>query len=322
MQEIHLQVDAAMREDLAAALTGCDPALSETIEYAIFGGGKKVRPALVTTCSRLCGRDDPALYRLAAAFEYLHVASLIHDDIIDKASQRRGRSTIAAQYGPSKAILAGDWLLSRSMLIVAELTGMQGLRIFCQATEGMVNGEFLQIRHVGHLSLQEKDYFSIIACKTGNLIASACTIGALYADGDAQQMSRIKQYGQKLGSAFQVIDDLLDYQGEEKNTGKPVGNDLAEGKITLPLLRALHKATEQDRRTMEYLIKHSLEEPGTYKKIFTFIEQNQGFLSAGKTAAELIQQAKDALVIFDAPEHAAQLVLLHSLADYILARNK
>ncbi|WP_051309221.1 polyprenyl synthetase family protein [Desulfogranum japonicum] len=322
LKEIHTPIDIAMREDISASLEGCDPDLIEIINYALFGGGKKVRPVLVAACSRLCGRDDISLYRLASAFEYLHVASLVHDDIIDNASKRRGRLSLAAKYGQEKAILAGDWLLSRSMFIIAELTGPPGLSIFCKATEGMVNGEFLQNRYVRDISLHEENYFKIIECKTGNLIASACQVGALYAGADKQQLANIGLYGQCLGSAFQIIDDILDYQGEEKNTGKTVGNDLVEGKITLPLLRALQKSSENERLEVERLIRHERELPQTYQKIFTFINTYQGFESAGTTANELIERAKNSLSLFDPAQHAEQLSILLGLADYILARNK
>ena len=141
------RVEIAMRADLAVALSGCDPLLIQVLEHALFNGGKRIRPLLTVLCSRCCGRDDDDLYLLAAAFEYLHVATLVHDDVIDHAPRRRGKITVSAKFGLAAAILAGDWLHARSMHLIGRLAGSQGLEIFCQATGSMVNGEFEQLRY-------------------------------------------------------------------------------------------------------------------------------------------------------------------------------
>ena len=171
------RVETAMRADLSAALAGADPLLSEVLEYALFSGGKRIRPLLTVLCSRCCGRDDPDLYLLAAAFEYLHVASLIHDDVIDRAEQRRGRATVLARFGMTSAILAGDWLHAQCMNLIGRLAGSEGLDIFCRATTSMVNGEFAQLRLISDTTAGEGPYFAVIRQKTGNLIASTCALG-------------------------------------------------------------------------------------------------------------------------------------------------
>lgn len=209
---IGARTETAMRSDLETALTNSDPLLIEVLHYALFNGGKRIRPLLTVLCSRCCGRDDAQLYLLAAAFEYLHVATLAHDDVIDRADQRRGRPSVAARFGTTAAILAGDWLHARSMHLIGRLAGPDGLEIFSTATTAMVNGEFVQLRHIADLNTTEHDYFTIIRQKTSNLIASACSIGALYAGADTKRRDALTTYGDRIGAAFQVVDDLLDSQ--------------------------------------------------------------------------------------------------------------
>ncbi|PID72509.1 MAG: polyprenyl synthetase [Desulfobulbus propionicus] len=319
---VNTQVESAIRADLEQTLRGCDSLLQEIINYAVFSGGKRIRPFLVTLCSRLCGRDDIELYRLASGFEYLHVASLIHDDIIDNAQTRRGRKSLVAKYSTTAAILAGDWLLSRSMYIIGELCGHQGLAVFCRATEGMVDGEFLQLRCVADPGTTEEQYFQIIRCKTGNLISSTCTIGAIYAGASEKQQEALYQYGDNIGAAFQVIDDLLDYQGDAQQTGKAVGNDFIEGKLTLPLIHTLAQAHGSDKQRIGELINGDRTQTDAYEQLYHLMEKYDGFTSARTTATQLVQQAEQALEIFSSSPDQESLSALHAVAQYILHRNR
>ena len=317
------QVEAAMRTDLAAALEGADPLLTEVLHYALFNGGKRIRPLLTVLCSRCCGRDDEGLYLLAAAFEYLHVASLIHDDVIDRAGQRRGRATVAARFGMTSAILAGDWLHARSMYLIGRLAGAPGLAIFCQATTSMVNGEFVQLRLVGDTTAGEEAYYAVIRQKTGNLIASTCDLGALHAGAAPPQREALRAYGDNLGAAFQVVDDLLDFLGDEQVTGKRTGNDFIEGKVTLPLLHALSRASAGEREELERLLHGDREHRGAYERLRALIEGLDGFRTAAATARELVERAKACLDIFpDREPERTSVALLKELAAYILTRTK
>lgn len=316
------KVEAAMEHDLSSVLNTSDPLLKEIIHYAVFSGGKRIRPLLAILSARLCGRDDPDLYRLATAFEYLHVASLIHDDIIDHAPQRRGRASLVEKYDFASAILAGDWLLSRSMRLVGELSGAEGLAVFCRATEGMVDGEFLQLRCVAAPETTEQEYFRIIECKTGNLIASTCELGALYAGANAQQRQALAVYGDKIGAAFQVIDDLLDYQGNEEETGKAVGNDFVEGKVTLPLIHALQRADAPSRQKIAGLLSGDRTNPSAYNQIVDLIRRFDGFATAEKTAHTLVREAGEALQLFARASDQTSLSILHALSRYVLTRRK
>lgn len=317
------RIETIMRADLAAALAGCDPLLVEVLQYTLFNGGKRIRPLLTVLCSRCCGRDDDALYLLATAFEYLHVATLVHDDVIDRAEQRRGQATVTARYGIAAAILAGDWLHARSMHLVGRLAGAEGLEIFCQATASMVNGEFEQLRAIGDIDTEERHYFAVIRQKTGNLIASTCAIGALFAGAESEQQQALATYGDNIGVAFQVVDDLLDFLGDSGTTGKKTGNDFIEGKITLPLLHALKSADASARQAIEALIQGDRSQPEAFDHLYALIERFDGFNAAERTAGQLVATAIDALAIFSSSQQERENVaLLKELACYILARKK
>lgn len=321
--EVSARIEAVMRMDLASALADCDPLLSEVLHYSLFNGGKRIRPLLTVLSSQCCGRNDEGLSLLAVAFEYLHVATLIHDDVIDNADRRRGRATVVARFGMPAAILTGDWMHARSMHLIGRQVGPEGLEIFSRATTSMVNGEFAQLRLISDIDTEEAGYFEVIRQKTGNLIASSCTLGALYAGADVIQREALATYGQKIGAAFQVVDDLLDFLGESQTTGKSVGNDFIEGKMTLPLLRALAQADHVDRQALNDLMRGDRTRPGAYERLTALIQKNNGFDSALQTARHLIEDALDALSVFsEVNTGKEQVALLHELGRYILARNR
>ncbi len=320
--EVAARVEQAMHTDLESALQGCDPLLVEVLEYGLFGGGKRIRPLLAVLSSSICGRRNNEVYLLAAAFEYLHVATLIHDDVIDHARDRRGREAVGRKYGTAAAILAGDWLHARSMHLVGRLTGPDGLDIFCRATGAMVDGEFLQLRYVGDAGIGEDEYFAVIARKTGSLIASTCAIGALFGGGDSGRQQAMNSYGEKIGAAFQVVDDLLDYLGKQQQTGKKVGNDFIEGKVTLPVIAAMEQAGDKERRELTALFSGDRTGDGAYDHLYGLLEQLGGFQRAQLVAEELVREAVDSLQVFADAENEGTYGLLVAIAEYILVRNK
>jgi len=313
------KVEEAMRRDLSQALAGCDPLLVEVLEYALFGGGKRIRPLLAIICGSLCGRRDDGLYLLGTALEYLHVATLVHDDVIDHARERRGRPSTCVRYGPAAAILAGDWLHARSMHLVGRLTGPDGLEVFCRATAAMVDGEFLQLRHVGRADGGEDAYFAVIDRKTAALIRSTCRLGALYAGADAERQAALERYGECLGTAFQVVDDLLDYLGDQEQTGKKVGNDFVEGKVTLPLLLALQTLPENDRKELVALVTGA-RDPEQVGRVRELVEKGDGFAHARQRARSLVREGVGALSPFAGDRN--WLPLLEALGAYVLERNR
>ena len=239
--------------------------------------------------------------------------------------QRRagGARRWAADTEPPRPSWPGDWLHARSLYLVGRFAGPEGLTVFCRSTTGMVDGEFLQLRHVADCALTEEDYFAIILRKTALLIASTCEIGAIFAGAAAQQRASLAEYGSKLGTAFQVIDDLLDYQGDAANTGKQTGNDFREGKLTLPLLRAMAKAGETERAGIAALFAGDRLDGSSLDTVHSFIEHHGGFVSARQTAVQLINEAMAALAPFAGQGGDGEsLAMLQALAGYVLARNK
>lgn len=314
------KVNDFIEKDLQLLGQSMEPFLCEILEYGLLAGGKRVRPLLVVMASGLCGKRDDNAYKLGMAFEYLHAATLFHDDIIDNADFRRGRESVAKRFGNGAAILAGDFLHARSMFLVGEITGQKGLASFCNATSGMVDGEFLQLRNAAEYNLSELDYYKAVMGKTGILISSACEVGAIYGGGDELQVNALKIYGEKLGSAFQIVDDLLDYLGEETKTGKAVGNDLAEGKMTLPLILALAAAEGDDKERLQQIIVDEDLRLSQFDEVLALIEKYNGFSKARLYAEQDVSDGCKQLEIFD-EESIQEKAFLHGLAQYVLARN-
>lgn len=321
------KIEQAMRKDLAGIAENIAELLDEVVRYGLFNGGKRIRPLLTILCYRFSGgdmtADSPEIYRLAIAFEYLHCATLFHDDVIDQATIRRGRPAVNVAYGQTVAILAGDFLHARSMLLVGREGGVQALEIFCEATAAMVDGEFLQLYNANKYNLNEDDYFAVIMGKTARLIGAACHIGALAAGADHAAQQVVQTYGLHLGCAFQIIDDLLDYLGDMSTTGKAVGNDFCEGKMTLPLIIAITRAEEQDKqRLLSFLMSSPEERKKRVVEATRLITHYDGFLLARQKAEAIIATALAELDSLASTKNQLELQILHALAAYVLSRNK
>jgi octaprenyl-diphosphate synthase len=301
-----------------------DPILIEILRYGLLGSGKRFRPLLAVIAARICGGGvSHVVYRLAIAFEYLHLATLIHDDVIDNSENRRGRSSVFKKYGLSSAILAGDFLHARSMAIIGELGGRAALEIFCHATEGMVDGEFLQMRNAYILNQSEEDYFQAIKGKTALLIAATSQIGALYGGGGMVEQAALHRYGASLGCAFQVVDDLLDYLGDEKKTGKAVGNDLIEGKMTLPVIYTLNICSGKEKERLLEILGSSDERSRGYAEVVSLIDRHNGFTYGREMAESLVADALKELEIFKNKDSVKrEKSILQGLAQYVLTREK
>ena len=313
------QVDAAMRADLAAIESEL---LAKVIEHGVFNGGKRLRPLLTVLAARLCGgAASPAeLYRLAMVFEYLHAASLLHDDVIDHADQRRGKKTANALWGNTPVILAGDFLHTRAMELAGTIGGARCLSIIAKATAAMVEAEFLQLANAENRNLSEDDYFKVLAGKTAALISAACETGGIFGGGSAEQCAALHLYGNNLGLAFQIADDLLDYLGDPALTGKAVGNDLLEGKMTLPLIHALANGSAADRQELQQTLQMEREQRAErLPAVNAILERSGSFAYARSRAEQLIAAGLAALDNFTA---CADCEVLTGLAHYALSRKK
>ncbi|MFW8601190.1 polyprenyl synthetase family protein [Desulfobacterota bacterium M19] len=311
------KIDLIMGRDLNAAIN--NPLLGEVIKYAVFNGGKRIRPLLTVLSAGLEGRNSPDLYRLALTFEYLHAASLLHDDVIDHAEERRGRKAANKVWSNTHVILAGDFLHSHAMRLAGTTGGISCLKVICHAAAAMVESEFLQLQNAEKQETAESYYFAVLRGKTAALIAAACESGAIFAGSVSDKREAVALFGTNLGLAFQIIDDLLDYLGDEAKTGKAVGNDFQEGKMTLPLLYALRGNNSDSRELKKLLTTSAADRNNHFTRARDIISMAGGFTAARQRAVTLIDEALTALNIF--PDSDAKDTL-HALAYYVLERDK
>lgn len=320
IEEDRIKLDQTMIDDIDELATSHDAQLIDILRFGLLGGGKRFRPLLALVSSRLVGRPGDEIYSLAIAFEYLHAATLFHDDVIDQADQRRGKPSVAAKYGVEAAILAGDFLHTRAMEIIGSLGGIECLKVFCGATTAMVDGEFLQLANAREYNQSETDYYRTIEGKTALLISAATEIGAIFGGGDTNMRDALRQYGRNLGFGFQIVDDLLDYLGNTKKTGKAVGNDLEEGKMTLPLIIAMENGQPDDQtRLLEIMREKSLRQQ-SFEVVRDIVEKYDGFAITRNKAEQFITTALDHLGLFK--ENDRDLKILKGLAQYVLSRDK
>jgi octaprenyl-diphosphate synthase len=246
---------AAINQALVDNLQSHVPLISEVGRHILLSGGKRIRPLLFLLSARMCGCQDPGLAAFSTIFEYLHAATLLHDDVVDTAAVRRGRSTANTIWGNQAVILVGDFLLSKALSLAVTTNQLRVLKVLAQTTTLMAEGEILQLLHAGNLELTEAGYFEVINRKTAILMAAACQIGAILGDATPATEEALAQFGLNLGITFQVVDDILDFTGDAREMGKPIGNDLKEGRITLPMIHALAQAGPLDRERLEEMAR-------------------------------------------------------------------
>ena len=293
--------------------------VAEVCRYHLLSGGKRIRPVLFLLASRLCGYHGPDAYRMSAAVEFLHGATLLHDDVVDEADTRRGQRAAHMVYGNRGVILVGDFLLAKSLGLGAEAGRMFFIEIMAGVVAQMSEGEILQILFARKPDITEQQYEDIIYRKTGILIESSCRLGAVYAHAPDEWTEALRVFGRDIGLAFQIIDDTLDYRATEAEFGKPVGHDLDEGKVTLPLIRALARAAPTDRAELESLIVREQRSAGEFARVRELIDRYRGIEESVARASELVAQAKGALDCF--PGHPRKTDL-EDLADFIVARKR
>jgi octaprenyl-diphosphate synthase len=247
-----MKVDAVIRERLAS-----DVVLIRTIAgYIVGSGGKRLRPALVLLAANALGAVGQARHELAAVIEFIHTATLLHDDVVDESSLRRGRKTANAEFGNAASVLVGDFLYSRAFQMIVEAGSLRIMKVLADATNVIAEGEVLQLLNVHDADTDEEKYLRVIRFKTAKLFEAATQVGAILGNAAPELEQALAQYGMHLGTAFQLIDDVLDYSGNLLETGKNLGDDLAEGKPTLPLIYVMKAGSTAERAQVRHAIEH------------------------------------------------------------------
>jgi len=291
--------------------------LDHITSYIVRRKGKQMRPMFVFLTSGLSGSITEATYRGAALIELLHTATLVHDDVVDDANYRRGFFSINALWKNKIAVLVGDYLLSRGLLLSVENNDFELLKIVSDAVREMSEGELLQISKARKLDITEEVYYTIIRQKTASLIASCCAVGAATAGADKENIEKLRLFGEKVGMAFQIKDDLFDY-GEDV-VGKPVGIDIKEKKMTLPLIYALNKASWVEKKKIIYLIRNKSENKKTVNEIIEFVKNSGGLEYSQNIMNNFYQEALAILADFPDSNYKSSL---SSLVTYTIERKK
>jgi octaprenyl-diphosphate synthase len=292
--------------------------LDKIMTYIVKRKGKQLRPMFVFLCARLCGQINEASFRGASLIELLHTATLVHDDVVDDANYRRGFFSINALWKNKIAVLVGDYLLSRGLLLAVDNNDFKLLKIVSNAVKEMSEGELLQIEKARNLDITEEIYFEIIRQKTASLIASCCAVGAASVNSSDEMVVRMKNFGEKVGMAFQIKDDLFDY-GSDYEIGKPLGLDIKEKKMTLPLIYSLNQASWLEKRRIVGIVKNESEKPKKRAEVIDFVKASGGIQYAEKVMLGFQQEAFEILKQF--PESVYKQSL-SQLVKYTIERRK
>jgi len=287
--------------------------------YIQSGGGKRIRPAVLLMAARLCGYTGNRAVLYAAVVEFIHTATLVHDDIIDDAELRRGRLAVHSQWGNDVTVLLGDYLYIKSMALALTHDELDIIRLLCDVTLRMIEGELYQLTKNGDPDVTEEEHFEIIRRKTAYLFSGCARIGAMLAGQPADRVDALGQYGFKLGIAFQLVDDLLDLTGTVQSLGKPVASDLREGKITLPVIALMNRAGPSVRTLITDVVRDRELSPERWQEISALLAEHRTIEYAYDRAVQVAREAKEQLLVFPPSEERDALA---ALPDYVLMRDR
>ncbi|MCE9608382.1 MAG: polyprenyl synthetase family protein [Planctomycetia bacterium] len=305
-----------VEELLRLQLRSADPYVDQLVKHGFRLGGKRLRPALLLLAGMACGSVTPAHITLAVVMEMIHTATLIHDDVLDEAALRRHLDTVNAKWGNKSGVLLGDFLFSHAFYLAATTDDAFACRLIGRSTNIVCEGEMRQINSRGRLELSEAEYIGIIDAKTAELCACCCRLGAHFAAATAEQEEALSHYGRNLGIAFQIVDDLLDLEGDEALTGKSLGTDLEQLKPTLPLIRLLSKLSPERREILE---KQLLTAAGNRRALLEpWLQESDGLAYARLAAQRYASAAQNDLTSLPP---GPQRDVLHRLAESVLRRD-
>ncbi|MBP6117281.1 MAG: polyprenyl synthetase family protein [Neisseriaceae bacterium] len=275
LSKVNVVINQAVQSEVAL--------ISQIGHYIISAGGKRLRPIITILAGKILGYDQAPLYSLAAMVEFIHTSTLLHDDVVDESDLRRGRATANNLFGNAASVLVGDFLYTRAFQLMVNTQDMRILEVMASATNIIAEGEVMQLMNIGNTDITEAEYLQVIQYKTAKLFEAAAQVGALLAKANAEQELALKNYGMHLGTAFQIIDDILDYSGDAEQIGKNVGDDLAEGKPTLPLIYIMQQGNEAAATDVRYALEHA--DRDYFDKIHAHVMAS-GALAYAKTEAE------------------------------------
>lgn len=307
------EVDALILERMDSPI-GLIPDLAQ---HLVGAGGKRLRPLLTVASARLCGYGGREQYKLAAAVEFIHSATLLHDDVVDESALRRGKKPANLIWGNSASILVGDFLFARAFNLMVEADSMEALGILSTASSVITEGEVQQLAALRNIDMSEETYMQVISAKTAALFAAATEVAPVIAERPAAERGALKDYGQKLGLAFQLVDDALDYGGFESALGKSVGDDFREGKMTLPVIRAVQSASGKDREFWTRVITEQNQQDVDLEKAVSMLRSAGALQSTMDLARTYALEARRALDIFPKSDWREAL---QDLADFVVDR--
>ncbi|SMX45718.1 polyprenyl synthetase family protein [Actibacterium lipolyticum] len=292
------------------------PRIPEVTAHLIEAGGKRLRPMLTLAAARLCGYQGPYHVHLAATVEFIHTATLLHDDVVDESGQRRGRPTANLLWDNKSSVLVGDYLFARAFQLMVEPGNLRVLEILSNAAATIAEGEVLQLTAAQNLSTDEDIYLQVVRGKTAALFSAATEAGAVIADADTAHVQALFTYGDALGISFQIVDDLLDYWGSDA-TGKNIGDDFRERKLTLPVIKAVAKADEEERAFWSRTIEKGKQQDGDLETALALLAKHNALEDTRTEAIAWADKAKAALSVL--PDDPIR-TMLHDIADYVVAR--
>jgi octaprenyl-diphosphate synthase len=287
-------------------------------QYLYAAGGKRLRPALLLLCSRVLGGQGASAIRMGAVVEILHAATLVHDDVIDQAETRRGRPSTNVQWGNHTCVLAGDWLYMQAFQIALRERNFHILDLLIGLTQLMVEGELIQLERIGKIAITEADCMELVDRKTAGLFSVCAKLGAIVANADTATEERLGDFAWNLGMAFQLVDDLLDFTAREQTLGKPVGGDLKEGKVTLPLVYALERCSEEDRAKIETVLRERNYETVSFREVYSIVERGGGLERVRERANHFTERSRQ--IINEFPESPYQRAL-YAVTELVIDRD-
>ena len=287
-------------------------------QYLYAAGGKRLRPALLLLCARALGGHGASAIRMGAVVEILHAATLVHDDVIDQAETRRGRPSTNVQWGNHTCVLAGDWLYMQAFQIALRERNFHVLDLLISLTQLMVEGELIQLERIGKIAITEADCMELVDRKTAGLFSVCAKLGAIVANADTATEERLGDFAWNLGMAFQLVDDLLDFTAQEQTLGKPVGGDLKEGKVTLPLVYALERCTLEDRFKIETVLRERSYDTVGFGEVYGIVERGGGLERVRERANHFTERARQ--IVNEIPESPYQRAL-YAVTELVIDRD-